>query len=113
MDVQWPESAVIYASLLNCFARSAVRSPRYICAFRVHHGSLILLFGSQDDKAFTTTLRVRLLGNEVANDESYRVVKTCLRSPSAYREIVCERNYVEASDPRGEEGYRTVTPQSV
>ncbi|XP_075869688.1 uncharacterized protein LOC142879981 [Nelusetta ayraudi] len=73
VDVQWPESAVIYASLLNCFARSA------------------------DDKAFTTTLRVRLLGNEVANDESYRVVKTCLRSPSAYREIVCERNYVEVS----------------
>lgn len=71
---------------------------------------IILLFGSQDDETFTTTLKVRLLGNNVASDESYRVVKTCLRSSSAYREIVCERNYMEASDPRGEEGYRTVTP---
>lgn len=98
---QWPESAVIYASLLNCFARTEVRRLYYIYVYRVIHWSLILSFGLQDDKAFTTALKVKLLRENVANEESYLVEKTCLRSAVAFREIVCQRNYMEASDLRG------------
>lgn len=101
MEAHWPESAVIYASLLNCFARSEVRRLQDIYVFRVNHWALILSFGLQDGMAFTTTLKLRLLRDNVANEESYLVEKTCLRSTTASREIVCERNYMEASDLRG------------
>lgn len=97
----WPESAVIYASLLNCFARTAVRRLRDIYVFSVNHRALIPPFGLQDDEAFTTTLKLKLLRGDGANQESYMVDKTCRLPTAASREIVCERNYIEASDLRG------------
>lgn len=55
----------------------------------------------QDGKAYTTTLKLKLLKENVAKEESYMVDRTCLLSMEASREIVCERNYIEASDPGG------------
>lgn len=104
MKAQWPDSAVIYASLLNCFASTVVRSPRDVLVFRLDRWSLVPSLGLQDDKSFTTALKVRLLRDNVAKEESYLVDKTCLRSAAAFREIVCDRNYMEASDLRGGTG---------
>uniref|UniRef100_A0A4W6F6D0 ZP domain-containing protein n=1 Tax=Lates calcarifer TaxID=8187 RepID=A0A4W6F6D0_LATCA len=64
-------NAMIYASLQNCFAQNV------------------------GDKAFTTTLTLRLHGNRMAEDELYQVAETCQYAAWASREIVCDRNYME------------------
>ncbi|KAM7395242.1 hypothetical protein PAMA_006823 [Pampus argenteus] len=75
-------NAMIYASLQNCFAQNV------------------------EDKAFTTVLSLRLHGNRLDEDELYQVAETCYYSAWASREIVCDRNYMEAradsrfGDPR-------------
>uniref|UniRef100_A0A3Q4I1S0 ZP domain-containing protein n=1 Tax=Neolamprologus brichardi TaxID=32507 RepID=A0A3Q4I1S0_NEOBR len=67
-------NALIYASLQNCFVHNV------------------------DDKEFTTALHLRLHGNQLFEDEVYQVVKTCRYTPWAFREIICDHNYMEASD---------------
>uniref|UniRef100_A0A8C4F656 ZP domain-containing protein n=1 Tax=Dicentrarchus labrax TaxID=13489 RepID=A0A8C4F656_DICLA len=67
-------NAMIYASLQNCFAQNV------------------------DDKAFTTTLNLRLYGNRMVGDEQYQVSETCQYTPWASREIVCDHNFMEASE---------------
>uniref|UniRef100_UPI0037E87E56 uncharacterized protein n=1 Tax=Semicossyphus pulcher TaxID=241346 RepID=UPI0037E87E56 len=69
-------SAMIYASLQNCFAQNV------------------------DDKAFTTTLNLRLHGNRMGEDELYQVAETCHYTTWASREILCNRNYMEVSVKR-------------
>nr|XP_020497182.1 uncharacterized protein LOC109989675 [Labrus bergylta] len=69
-------NARIYASLQNCFVQS------------------------EDDTAFTTTLKLHLHGNRMGEDEVYQVSETCLYTTWASREIVCERNYMEVSMKR-------------
>uniref|UniRef100_I3JFN5 Uncharacterized LOC100695742 n=1 Tax=Oreochromis niloticus TaxID=8128 RepID=I3JFN5_ORENI len=69
-------NALIYASLQNCFAHNV------------------------DDKEFTTALHLRLHGNQMLEDEVYQVVKTCRYTSWAFREIVCDHNYMEVSVKR-------------
>nr|XP_046229753.1 uncharacterized protein LOC124050865 [Scatophagus argus] len=69
-------NAMIYASLQNCFAQNV------------------------EDKAFTTTLNLRLHGNWMAEDELYEVAKTCHYTAWASREIVCDHSYMEVSVKR-------------
>uniref|UniRef100_A0A3Q1IXC3 ZP domain-containing protein n=1 Tax=Anabas testudineus TaxID=64144 RepID=A0A3Q1IXC3_ANATE len=67
-------NAMIYASLQNCFAQNV------------------------EDHAFTTTLNLRLHGNQMDEDELYQVAETCQYTAWASREIVCDHNYMEASE---------------
>ncbi|KAM9703793.1 uncharacterized protein ACNS7B_002373 [Menidia menidia] len=68
-----PGNALIYVSLLNCFAQNV------------------------DDKIFTTTLHLRVHGNRYAEDELYQVTEACHYTAWASREIVCNHNYMEVS----------------
>uniref|UniRef100_A0A667XXB4 Uncharacterized LOC115356181 n=1 Tax=Myripristis murdjan TaxID=586833 RepID=A0A667XXB4_9TELE len=65
--------AVIFASLQNCFAQN------------------------MEDKAFTTVLNLQLHDNQMDEDEPHQVAETCHHAAWASREILCERNYMEAS----------------
>uniref|UniRef100_A0A3Q3KDK6 ZP domain-containing protein n=1 Tax=Monopterus albus TaxID=43700 RepID=A0A3Q3KDK6_MONAL len=69
-------NTVIFASIQNCFAENA------------------------GDKTFTTTLNLRLNGNQVVEDELYQVAETCHYANWASREIICDHNYMEASKCR-------------
>ncbi|KAG8011372.1 Zona pellucida sperm-binding protein 2 [Nibea albiflora] len=77
MKIDQLGNAVIYASLQNCFAQNV------------------------EDKAFTTTLNLRLHGNQMVEDELYQVAETCQYTTWASREIVCDRSYMEASKCSG------------
>uniref|UniRef100_A0A673BQX5 ZP domain-containing protein n=1 Tax=Sphaeramia orbicularis TaxID=375764 RepID=A0A673BQX5_9TELE len=65
--------AIVYASLQNCFALN-------------------------EDKVFKTVLNLRLYGNQMVEDELYQVAETCYYTDWAAREIICDRNYMEASE---------------
>ncbi|CAB1445154.1 unnamed protein product [Pleuronectes platessa] len=69
-------NAVIYVSLHSCFVHNV-------------------------DDAFTTTLNLRLKGNRMAEDELHQVAETCRYAAWSSREIVCGRNYMEASERCG------------
>ncbi|XP_062324228.1 uncharacterized protein LOC134025304 [Osmerus eperlanus] len=66
-------NAMVFASLQNCFVQNS------------------------DDETFTTVTYLRLKGNNITNDETYAVEKTCTYTPWAFREILCDRNYMEVS----------------
>ncbi|XP_044185804.1 uncharacterized protein LOC122965693 [Thunnus albacares] len=76
MTIDQLGNAMIYASLQNCFAQNV------------------------EDEAFTTTLNLRLHGNQMGEDELYQVAETCHYPAWASREIVCDRNYMEVSVKR-------------
>ncbi|KAK2856121.1 hypothetical protein Q5P01_004856 [Channa striata] len=65
-------NAKIYASLQNCFVQNV-------------------------DSEFTTTLSLRLHGNQMDEDELYQVAETCQYATWASREIVCDHDYMEVS----------------
>lgn len=98
-------NTVIYASLQNCFAQNVVTTLEISfgsAAPNVFFNVVIILslisVCSQADKAFTTTLNLRLHGNRMVEDELYQVAETCHYTSWASREIVCDRSYMEASE---------------
>ncbi|XP_038818482.1 uncharacterized protein LOC120019232 [Salvelinus namaycush] len=50
----------------------------------------------EDDKMFSLVMQFRLPGNHMTEDPVYRVGKTCSYTPWTSREILCDRNYMEA-----------------
>uniref|UniRef100_A0A8K9V2F9 ZP domain-containing protein n=1 Tax=Oncorhynchus mykiss TaxID=8022 RepID=A0A8K9V2F9_ONCMY len=67
-------NAMFFASLQNCFSQN------------------------MDDKMFSLVMQFRLPGNHMTEDPVYRVGKTCSYTPWTSREILCDRNYMEASE---------------
>uniref|UniRef100_A0A674ELJ3 Uncharacterized LOC115192376 n=1 Tax=Salmo trutta TaxID=8032 RepID=A0A674ELJ3_SALTR len=68
-------NAMFFASLQNCFSQNMVTLSTVV---------LVMQF--------------RLPGNHMTEDPVYRVGKTCSYTPWTSREILCDRNYMEASD---------------
>ncbi|KAK0137803.1 Zona pellucida sperm-binding protein 2 [Merluccius polli] len=79
----------LFVSLQNCFA----------------HNVVMLTFDGlthlpSEDKEFTTTLSLRVYGNGVVADELYHIADTCQYPTWASREIICDPDFMEASDCR-------------
>ena len=105
MKIDQLGNAMIYASLQNCFAQNVVTRPQISscgAAPNVFLNVVIILslisVCLQGDKTFTTTLNLRLYGNQMAEDELYQVAETCHYTSWASREIVCDHSYMEASE---------------
>lgn len=52
----------------------------------------------QDDVDFTTTLNLRLHGDQMVEEQVHQVEETCRYAPWASREIICDSGYMEASE---------------
>uniref|UniRef100_A0A3P8TNN8 ZP domain-containing protein n=1 Tax=Amphiprion percula TaxID=161767 RepID=A0A3P8TNN8_AMPPE len=52
----------------------------------------------QKDEAFTTAFQLRFHGSQLAEDEIYQMAETCHYTAWACREIICDHNYMEASE---------------
>ncbi|XP_061843345.2 uncharacterized protein [Nerophis lumbriciformis] len=75
MTYNQQETILIYASIQNCFAQNTGGS-------------------------FRTVLNLRLYGNQMVQDEVYQMAETCSYGAPAFREIICDRNYMEVSVKR-------------
>uniref|UniRef100_A0AAQ6AHW9 ZP domain-containing protein n=1 Tax=Amphiprion ocellaris TaxID=80972 RepID=A0AAQ6AHW9_AMPOC len=73
MKIDHLGNAMIYTSLQNCFAQNK-------------------------DEAFTTAFQLRFHGSQLAEDEIYQMAETCHYTAWACREIICDHNYMEASE---------------
>uniref|UniRef100_A0A8C8IHU9 ZP domain-containing protein n=1 Tax=Oncorhynchus tshawytscha TaxID=74940 RepID=A0A8C8IHU9_ONCTS len=69
-------NAMLFASLQNCFSQNMVTLRTM----------------------FSLVMQFRLPGNHMTEDSVYRVGKTCSYTPWTSREILCDRNYMEASE---------------
>uniref|UniRef100_A0A3B5B9D5 Uncharacterized LOC103372656 n=1 Tax=Stegastes partitus TaxID=144197 RepID=A0A3B5B9D5_9TELE len=77
-------------------------------------GDMSLWSGTEcNDEAFTTAFQLRLHGSQLAEDEIYPVAETCHYPTWACREILCDHNYMEASEcgmtPKGHVPVRMIS----
>uniref|UniRef100_A0A3P8TWM3 ZP domain-containing protein n=1 Tax=Amphiprion percula TaxID=161767 RepID=A0A3P8TWM3_AMPPE len=71
MKIDHLGNAMIYTSLQNCFAQNVVTRPAF---------------------------QLRFHGSQLAEDEIYQMAETCHYTAWACREIICDHNYMEASE---------------